>query len=315
MLEFDDRAKIRLDKYLNKVKVYLRDCKDVSVDDILQNIIDHIANETVNSPRPISEDELEKVLKKLGSPDKWVPQEELSLWKKLVMRLQAGPEDWRLSYLSFALFFIAILCLVLCGRHKPIIYENNVQRPDINLYQQMNKVSEPHKFITVNNQKPHNLILEKRYGSSLFVIFLLASFIVSRAVIAVAIEHQELLGKKWLIYPSLLTVYVLIFGLLMFWPAIILGSLANQFIHSKIWFDITNTATNSQEYLLWILIIMSLGLWWAIFWGTISKSLMIKNTFRPFFDTTNQTLNKVLAFAGIGIVMLSIIALILTFYV
>ena len=57
-------------------------------------------------PEPVSRDDLVAVLKKLGSPQQWVPAEELAWWRLMILRLRSGPEDWRLAYLSFGLLVL-----------------------------------------------------------------------------------------------------------------------------------------------------------------------------------------------------------------
>ena len=318
MVEFSERAQIRLDKYMRKVSVYLRGCKTVNADDIIQNIMDHIASEVVNSTSPISDEELDNVLKKLGSPEKWVPQEEWPWWKKIIVRLQVGPEDWRLSYLSFAFLLIGILCLLLLGKSRST-YINNEDLININLIQQMNDVTGLQGSTVLDNQKAHTAISGRRYNSLLFLIFLFASFIFSRATVNLMTDQQGLIGKKWLIYPSLIAVYVPILCFLILWPVILLGILINQLSHLEIWYekwlDITNAQAGTQKYyiLLGLTIVLSLSLWWALFWSSILKHpTPIKNIFRPFFDGFSQKIGKTLFFTALGITILSCIALTLT---
>ncbi|MHC4476454.1 MAG: hypothetical protein ACYTEL_12460 [Planctomycetota bacterium] len=109
MISLTHNAKTRLDDYLHEVRACLQGCKTVDADEVEQNITEHIENELAEADQPVSIDELNAVLQKLGSPQQWVPEEELSVWRKMVLRLRTGPEDWRLAYISFALLILAFI--------------------------------------------------------------------------------------------------------------------------------------------------------------------------------------------------------------
>ncbi len=109
VLKFSLNARKSFDDYLNQVKVYLKGVKSVDAEEIVQNINEHIENELTGAAEPVGSETLDEVLKKLGSPQQWVPEEELSWWKKFVLRIRTGPEDWRLAYLSFGLFLFGFL--------------------------------------------------------------------------------------------------------------------------------------------------------------------------------------------------------------
>jgi hypothetical protein len=109
ILKLSLNAQKSLDDYINQVKAYLKGVKSVDAEEIVQNINEHIENELTGAAEPVGPETLDEVLKKLGSPQQWVPEEELSWWKKFVLRIRTGPEDWRLAYLSFGLFVIGFL--------------------------------------------------------------------------------------------------------------------------------------------------------------------------------------------------------------
>ena len=109
VLKLSLNAQKSLDDYINQVKTYLKGAKSVDAEEIVQNINEHIENELTGAAEPVGSETLDEVLKKLGNPQQWVPDEELSWWKKFVLRLRTGPEDWRLAYLSFGLFIIGFL--------------------------------------------------------------------------------------------------------------------------------------------------------------------------------------------------------------
>ena len=111
MIELTDNAQNSLDRYLHRARAYLKGAKSVDAVEVEQNITEHIENELTGAAEPISAEELETVLEKLGSPQQWVPEEELPWWRKIMLRVQTGPEDWRLTYLSFGLFVFGLLTL------------------------------------------------------------------------------------------------------------------------------------------------------------------------------------------------------------
>ena len=111
MIELTPNAQKSLDKYLHQARAYLKGAKSVDAAEVEQNITEHIENELAGAAEPVSAEELETVLQKLGSPQQWVPEEELPWWRKMMLRVQTGPEDWRLAYISFALFVFGILLL------------------------------------------------------------------------------------------------------------------------------------------------------------------------------------------------------------
>ena len=106
-------AQKSFDEYINQVRLLLRFVKSVDAEEIVQNINEHIENELADAAEPIGSDELEDVLRKLGSPQQWVPEEEIPWWKKFILRLRSGPEDWRLTYLSFGLLIAGFIFLPL----------------------------------------------------------------------------------------------------------------------------------------------------------------------------------------------------------
>ena len=109
MMTLSDGAKRSLEDYLRQARMYLRGSKSVDADEVEQNVTEHIETELEGVPEPVSRDDLNAVLKKLGSPQQWVPTEELAWWRLFILRLRTGPEDWRLAYLSFGLLVLGCI--------------------------------------------------------------------------------------------------------------------------------------------------------------------------------------------------------------
>lgn len=109
ILKLSLNAQKSFEDYLNQVKICLKGVKSVDAEEIQQQITEHIENELSGTTEPVSSETLNVVLNKLGSPQQWVPEEELSWWKKFALRVRTGPEDWRLAYISFGLLIAGFL--------------------------------------------------------------------------------------------------------------------------------------------------------------------------------------------------------------
>jgi hypothetical protein len=190
MIELTDDARKHLDDYLRKTRSYLQGCKSVDASDIEQNIKEHIESELADKPAPVSCAELDEVLERLGSPRQWVAEEELSPWRKFILRLRTGPEDWRLAYISFALFILSFLF-----------------------------ASWPDNFFWLFLFSPVVIL-----GDGLQGFLLLGSFIAARAAVSTAAGGKELGAQRWLLYPALIVIYLPIVVVSLGWPAGILGT-------------------------------------------------------------------------------------------
>ncbi len=111
MVELSENARKGLDGYLRQVRSYLGWSKSLDRDEIEQNITEHIERELEGAPEPVSSSALEGVLARLGSPRQWVPPEALSWWGKLIVKLPADSQDWRLAYVSFGLLLFGFIFL------------------------------------------------------------------------------------------------------------------------------------------------------------------------------------------------------------
>ena len=254
MIALSSRAKKRLHDYLNQVRTSLRDSVTVDRDEVEHNVIEHIQNELANATQPISCDDLELVLTKLGSPAQWVPDEQIPWWRKIIVRLLAGPEDWRLAYISFGLLILAFF------------------------------VGKPACFILV-----------------------LASFCLSRAVLTMAQQPDELRGKKWLIYPSLIIVYVPLLCLLLSWPLLLLYGPYFGLGHHTAAYELAasplTTYGSARNAALPILLTV-VGLWWTVL-GIIGCAALglFKVIFRPFADNLKRRWPALLMLIGILLVL------------
>ena len=109
VIELSEKARKSLNDYLDQVKRSLKGVKYIDADEIVQNVNEHIENELGDTTEPVSSEKLDVVLEKLGSPLQWIPDEEISWWRKFIMHIHSGPEDWRLAYLSFGSLLLGFL--------------------------------------------------------------------------------------------------------------------------------------------------------------------------------------------------------------
>ncbi len=109
MIQLTQEAQRKLDRYLRQVRSALQGVTSIDPGEVEQEVNEHIKRELEGHPEPVSLSVLETVLQKLGKPNQWVREEELPLWRRIVLHLRWGPEDWRLTYVSFGLFFLWLL--------------------------------------------------------------------------------------------------------------------------------------------------------------------------------------------------------------
>lgn len=102
-LSLTENAQSELDRYLRRVRAALRGHSSVDADEVERDIRGHIDAALAEWPAPVTEIHVRAVLDRLGSPSQWVPADDLPIWQKTLVRLRSGPEDWRLTYATFAL--------------------------------------------------------------------------------------------------------------------------------------------------------------------------------------------------------------------
>jgi hypothetical protein len=257
MIKLSNGAREYLDRYLQQIRAYLRGCKTVDADDVERNIIEHIDSEFEGATAAVSFEQLDAVLKRLGSPRQWIPAEELPWWRKIIVRLRSGPEDWRLAYISFGLLILGFLFF---------IYDK----------QQISYVLIP------------------------------ASFIVARAALSEAGDPGELKAQKWLLYPSLIIVYVFVLLVLLTWPLGVLIPLALEYeLNHRDYYpqflDALDYWTVASSF-----IIAGTGAWWAVLGALCLKWRKLPLVlFRPFGGLFKTKWSVTLLLVGLGLAIVS----------
>jgi hypothetical protein len=113
MIDLTPEAKRRLESYMTQIRATLRG--NATVDDVEQSVREHVEIALAGVPGPISAERLDPVLAQLGSPERWVSEDELPALRRVMMRLSGGPEDWRLAYGSFALTLLMFVTFPIGG--------------------------------------------------------------------------------------------------------------------------------------------------------------------------------------------------------
>ena len=152
-LHLSPDAEARLEDYLRQVRAALAGIAGVSPEEIEADVREHVGNELRGAPRPVGVAALEGVLTQLGPPDQWASGEHPSTLRRVGCMIRehlrhasevardrlrhagevacvrfrgarerlrgvreailGGPEDMRLAYLSFGVFAIGVLTVVL----------------------------------------------------------------------------------------------------------------------------------------------------------------------------------------------------------
>jgi hypothetical protein len=109
MNTFSPEAQQLFDRYLTSVRWSVRGV--AGADEIEHNVREHVASALEAADEPVSSHMLRDVLAKLGDPWQWIPADELPWWRRVMMRLSFGPDDWRLAYVCFASTVLGALLL------------------------------------------------------------------------------------------------------------------------------------------------------------------------------------------------------------
>lgn len=112
MSELTPEARRQLDRYLASARSALRGSR-TSADEVEASVREHVEVALAGAPGPVAD--ITPILERLGPPDRWLPDEERPGWKLMMDRLQRGPEDWRLAYLSFTVFSLMIVTFPVGG--------------------------------------------------------------------------------------------------------------------------------------------------------------------------------------------------------
>jgi hypothetical protein len=111
MIEMTPAARERLDNYLQRLRSELRGTRSVVADEVEQSVREHIEVALAGAQAPVGATEVITVLDRLGSPERWLADEDRPAWRRVIAKLESTPDDWRLAYLAFGLFLASVVFL------------------------------------------------------------------------------------------------------------------------------------------------------------------------------------------------------------
>jgi len=175
-----------------------------SPDEVMADIEEHVSRELEGADEPVSGETVRQVLARLGEPEQWIAADELPWWRRTLLRVRTGPEDWRLAYATLGVLFLGVLfgyffgtTVTSGGRYSPGLYHVDSNLVGVGGLQE-NLFPQP-------PQERHEFNVE------VMVIFWIVSFILARAAIAAAGDRAGMsAGQKWLVYPSVVVPYVIV---------------------------------------------------------------------------------------------------------
>lgn len=138
------------------------------------------------------------------------------------------------------------------------------------------------------------------------VVLILAGFLASRAAIAEAGDPRELKAQKWLLYPSLIIVYVFVLLALLTWPLVLLCPLADAYENTLVGsFGLFDNEGNYWTMAATV-IVAGLGLWWCILGAVVLKPRKLLGViFHPFAEKIRAKWAIRLLLVGLTLVILS----------
>jgi uncharacterized membrane protein len=192
-IDFLPSARLRIDEYLHRVRDRLEGTESVDSDEVIDDLRRHIERELADAPQPISEGDVARVLDCLGRPEEIVKDDEVDWWRRTALRLQKGPEEWRLAYLSLLALSLGVVFFALS---VPVAVVADA---------------------VVGGDGASEYLLA--FGLLAGLLWIATSLLMSRAALT-ASGPMLSAEKKWLIHPSLVVSYVVLGGVALFWPAV-----------------------------------------------------------------------------------------------
>ena len=95
MIDLTPEANSRFEQYLERMRNALRGSRSVEPAEIEQNVREHVEIALGGASAPVGADRLGQVLEQLGPPERWLTDDDRPLWRRVLHRFTAGPEEWR----------------------------------------------------------------------------------------------------------------------------------------------------------------------------------------------------------------------------
>ena len=251
-LAFAPDAKAHLDRYLTRVNTVLQAYPSVDANEVEREIRAHIETELAEAPAPISAPRLEEVIERLGHPSQWVPDEELPGWCRALPRLGLGAEDWRGSYMTFALFVVALVTGVSAVRTYWTAWGAEM------------------------------LVIVGLRTSLLAAVVLLASALLARATLTLLIAGGvPISARRWLVYPPLILAYGILTLAAFVLPPVPVLLAGDPTFRSEMVAWIPEPFGLSFP----LLVALTVGAWWSTLGAVAARHrVVVRSVFWPFAD-------------------------------
>jgi hypothetical protein len=203
VIRYTPEALAHLDDYLTDVRSAVAGHSSISPDEVEADVRDHVNAALEHADQPVTERAVADVLERLGPPSQWVADSHRSIWKYLADTL------------------------------KPVGHRavEGIKALPGEAYQagrgMVAKVRGlPHGWRLA--YVAFGLFALGLIAFPLFPAFLIASYIAARADVSLARERGETLGaRRWLVYPPMVIVSLVLLLALTLWP-IALGGVAAE---------------------------------------------------------------------------------------
>jgi len=239
MIRLTPEAQVYLEDYLADVRSAVAGHQSVSPIDIEQDVREHVFAALEGAESPVTATQLAAVLDRLGPPAEWVADEPRSIWKYLADRLK--PVGHRAVEGIKALPGEAYQAgRGLAARVRGMSHDWRLAYITLGLF-----------------------VL-----GMIFPPLWIASYFVARADLSSARERGETLGaRRWLVYPPLLIVSVVLFLALAAWPiapAVRLSHEIPRALKTEV-ADIMHVSPKAVQPVAAVyLAIGAVSIWWAI---------------------------------------------------
>lgn len=204
MIRYTPEALAHLDDYLAEVRSAVAGHNSISPDEVEADVRDHVSAALEHADQPVTERTVADVLERLGPPSQWVADSHRSIWKYLADTLK--PVGHRAVEGIRALPGEAYQAgRGLAARVRGL----------------------PHGWRLA--YVAFGLFALGLIAFPLFPAFLIASYIAARADLSLARERGEALGaRRWLVYPPVVIVSLVLLLALTLWPIGLGGAVAEM---------------------------------------------------------------------------------------
>ncbi|MBN1943597.1 MAG: hypothetical protein JW849_09925 [Phycisphaerae bacterium] len=336
-MRYEESARRMLESYLQKVKANVRAANMPDSEEIVRDVTEHIESELGETVQPVTAENLELVLHRLGEPSQWVDENDLSWWRKFLLRLRGGPESWRLAYITAGLVFLGFLVWLgfsvftipdsrdylqpIAPKYLPGMSENDYWT-DLGRYNEQMRNNNLMQYDVYRRAAYQRHTKYEEYGLTFFIFCLLLSFITGRATLSTAGGSMLMPGgQKWLTYPSLLVVYIPAVLCFLLWPVGLGAGIADEYVHLGCvyvtWLGKTYSlfGLEGRQYNDWVQLILAgciagpiLGFWFLVL-GIAGLFRRTRNLFAAVFY---PFLNPARRRWSLWILMLAVIVILLS---